>query len=376
MDDTNENWQRQERDLIDEFFLEKAPRVLGPAYEIGAARVCTELECIEFAKKAVCEADDVGAVDNQGCNSFTVHSPSRGIVVQFRLRKLESNITHLASQIYGDNVPDLVHHGGFPLPVYSCRTIPGTVHFLQPFPKTNFPLQREKTTVADLARFVARAASFEQPRAYAESSWTSSAAYTFNRLANNTTLERAAPELIELVRTIQPHLHLLETLPAVLTHTDFASSNILVDDDGHVTGVLDFDEAEVDAFGMCIWGLYECFFGEMEEGKWEFHNMSADGHLGKTVREVLEDTFWEALWTHLPPRLHLQGVEKAVKVALSVGVVNRYFVQGRMLDEVDVSKPDHQRSLEYASGILPAAWKYELSSYRRPVSKMHMTTYL
>lgn len=37
----------------------------------------------------------------------------------------------------------------------------------------------------------------------------------------------------------------------------------MVDLHGHVTGVIDFDDAQTEAFGMFIFGGYEGFFGVM-----------------------------------------------------------------------------------------------------------------
>lgn len=137
-------------------------------------------------------------------------------------------------------------------------------------------MKREMKTVAELGAFVAKAAFFVQPKPYHDASWTHTAADTLRRLTKNTSLEILAPDLhTHITEVLQPSLHLLERLPAVLTHHDFSQINILVDDSGHLTGVIDFDEAGIEAFGMCIWGLYECFFGMMEDGKWSFYDTIA-----------------------------------------------------------------------------------------------------
>jgi len=352
MVDTSEEWKRQERDIIDRFFGEKVLETLN--LENEPAPVCTEDSCIQFAK-AVLKTDDIAAVDNQGSNSFTLLSSSLAIIIQFRLKPLRTDTICLAHEIYGDRVPEVRFHDGFPLPVYSCKVISGRVHLLQPFPEGKFPLEREKVTVAELGWFVARAAFFEQPKPFADSSWTKSAEGTLHHLTKNTTLRCLAPDLFDLISSLQPQLYLLESLPAVLTHHDFSQVNILVNDSGNVTGVIDFDEAGIEAFGMCIWGLYECFFGSMEDGKWSFYDMPSEDSPGRTVREVLEHTFWESLWTNAPPSMKREEAEKAVKVSLSIGIINRYFIQG-MMDEIDMSRRVHRLSLEYARGILPHVW--------------------
>lgn len=175
--------------------------------------------------------------------------------------------------------------------------------------------------------------------------WTDTAPQTLQRLLQNSTLKIHAPELVEIIRHLESQVHLLGILPKVLTHHDFSQINILVNDVGNLTGVVDFEEAGIEAFGMCIWGLYECFFGSMEDGKWAFYE----------ERPILEKVFWDTLWDNTPGGLKKENSETAVKVALSIGVINRYFVDG-MIDEINLSKKVHRLSLEYARGILPAAW--------------------
>lgn len=226
---------------------------------------------------------------------------------------------------------------------YSSRAIPRRVHVLQPFPGAQFPLAREKTTVAELGAFVAKAPFFAQLKPYRHDSWTHTAADTLYWLTKNTSLKTLAPDLHAHIATIlQPSVHLLENLPAVLTYHDFAQVNILVDDSGNLTGVIDFDEAGIEAFGMCIWGLHECFFGMMEKGKWSFYDTVADGGSleAHTIRQVLESTFWESLWANTLPWLRRADAEQAIMVSVSIGVINRYFIQG-MVDEVDLSRPSH-----------------------------------
>lgn len=353
MADTNEEWKQQEREIIDKFFTEKVPRASDPP-----TALCTEESCINFAKTTL-QTDNIIPVDNQGSNSFTLISKSLETVIQFRLNAFRTDTLRLANEIYGDLVPEVRFHEGFPLPVYSSRVIPGRVHVLQPFPEAQFPLARERTTVAELGAFVAKAAFFVQPKPYPDASWTNTAADTLRRLTKNTSLENLAPDLHKhIVTVLQPSVHLLDSLPAVLTHHDFSQVNILVDDSGHLTGVIDFDEAGIEAFGMCIWGLYECFFGMMENGKWSFYDTVVDrgSREAHTIRQVLENTFWESLWANTPPGLKKTDAEQAVMVSLSVGVINRYFIQG-MVDEIDLSKSVHRISLEYAKGILPQVWK-------------------
>jgi hypothetical protein len=260
MNPCSEDWQTQERQVITAFFDVKVVEVLGEL-----ADTCTERSCVEFAKQ-ILRASDLEPVHNQGCNSFTLVSHQQSKIVQFRLRPFDTTIIDLAHQIYGTQVPRTEFYGGFPLPVYNSDVIPGKVHVLQQFPE-EFPLERQKRTVVDLGRFVAKAAHYPQPKAsYREDSWTLKAKETLIRLQRNESL-REIPDIGDIVLRLLDQIHLLDLLPVVLKHHDFSEVNILVDDAGNVTGVIDFDVAGIEAFGMCIWGVYECFLGSMNQGK-------------------------------------------------------------------------------------------------------------
>lgn len=347
-----EEWQQQEREVIDEFFKTKVPQAIGDENSRG----CNEIACFKFGQQAM-QADDLEPVNNQGCNSFTLISHKLSKIIQFRLKPFDTAITDLAHQIYGTKVPKAQAHNGFPLPVYSTDLISGKVHVLQEFPKA-FPIERQKRTVMELGLFVALSTHVPQPKSsYRAESWTLKAKETLTRLQRNKSLDDKSPKIATIIARLLDQVHLLDCLPAVLTHHDFSEVNILVDEAGHVTGVVDFDVAGIEAFGMCIWGLYECFFGSMNNGKWSFHDVAAEGYPGRTVRQILETAFWESLWSNVSDELKQKRAvfEPAVRVALSIGVINRYFIRG-MMDEIDESTNVHRLSLEYARGILSAIW--------------------
>ena len=51
-------------------------------------------------------------------------------------------------------------------------------------------------------------------------------------------------------------------------HHDLVAQKIFVNETGGLTGVIDWDGAGIEAFGMMIFALYEAFFGGMEGGHW------------------------------------------------------------------------------------------------------------
>ncbi|KAF2153971.1 hypothetical protein K461DRAFT_311977 [Myriangium duriaei CBS 260.36] len=347
-------WLKGEREIIDKFFSTKVPGRLGPG---PGGTICTEADCIQLAQK-ILGTRDIQPVDNQGANSFTLSSKSKSQVVQFRLEPFKDDMLQLAARIYGSQISVAAvpsHAVGFPLPVYTSNVIPGKVHILQDFPDHGFPLARQQQTVADLAKFIALSSHFPQPRSACDvDGWTTTAPQVVDQLLGNKSLQLLAPALVPILTDLKTSIHLLDTLPLVLTHHDLSELNIFVDQDGHVTGVIDFETATIEAFGMAMWGIYECFLGGMEDGKFAFFNQVTAESGSGTVRESLEGTFWQTLWSSVSPELSSEN-ERAVRAALAIGVIRRYFIRG-MLGNIDPSDRVHAVSLEYAKGILPAVW--------------------
>ncbi|KAI9814159.1 MAG: hypothetical protein M1832_005970 [Thelocarpon impressellum] len=327
----SEAWLAQEREMIAAFFEEK--------------------DCESFAR-SVLRADDIHPVENQGATSYTLICPSQSKIIQFRLQRLDEELLALARQIYGTVVPSVTFHSGLPIPVYVSPVIPGQIHIFQKFPPDAFPLERQLTTTTELARFVAKSAARPLPASsYSPTSWTKTAPTVLEKITLNQALEMHDPRFKVKALHLLDKIHLLDKLPPVLSHADFAEVNILVNAHGNVTGVIDFEDAQTEAFGMCIFGVYEGFFGEMRHQKWSFFDMPAGGRSGKSVRQVLEAAFWDTLWDALPPEMRRQDLEEAVMVAVDIGIVNRYFVRG-LLEGVDLGSNDHRMSLEFARGLL------------------------
>lgn len=70
-------------------------------------------------------------------------------------------------------------------------------------------------------------------------------------------------------------------LPFVITHGDLNETNILVDDAGHITGVIDWAESRILPFGSSLWAL-ENVLGYMDGTGWHYHDGAED----------LRDEFW------------------------------------------------------------------------------------
>ena len=349
-------WEASEQETINEFFEERVPAALqGKAVRVPGYKQndCSASECLQYAK-ALMQDMPLALVNHQGYHSYTLICSERDRVIQFRASELNIKAIDEAKQIYGDLVASTTSHHDFVLPVYTYNTLPGQLHVWQKVPRDSFPLEREKRTVVDLAKFIATASHFPHSKArYEENSWTLSANAAIKRMERNKSLKQIAPAVYTEMVSLGSKLHLLDTLPAVLTHLELAGQNIFVDKDaGTLTGVIDFEEARTEALGINIFTLYENHFGSMEDGHWTPFDMPAgEQYPALSVSEVLTKAFWDSWWANIAPGLKREDLEEAVGVALRVGIINRYFVRG-MLDEIDLAKRVHVISLDYAREIL------------------------
>lgn len=107
---------------------------------------------------------------------------------------------------------------------------------------------------------------------------------------------------------------LLGKLYSDFSHAELSGINILVNSQQNVTEVIEFEDSKTEAFGMCIFGIYEDFLGVMKDQKWSFFHQDAGNGLGKSVRNILDTTFWETLWDALPPNMSRPKFEEAVMV--------------------------------------------------------------
>lgn len=125
--------------------------------------------------------------------------------------------------------------------------------------------------------------------------------------------------------------------------------------DGHLTGVHDFDGARVEAFGMCLLGVYEGFLGEMRDARWRFFDQPAiqdsqePRNSPPSVRKTLQATSWDTLWDAMPPGMTRQDLQEPVMVGLDVGIINRYFDKD---DDIDPENENDLRSVNWATGLL------------------------
>ncbi|KAF2494029.1 hypothetical protein BU16DRAFT_590927 [Lophium mytilinum] len=187
----------------------------------------TRASCDNKALKLV--GGKVVPVEVQGVCSYTVYAgPQLKYVVQFRLNslKLDTKTATLATEVYeGDET------GKGSLLVYVIDRTRGLRH-LDFILEYGYPQNSESSLVArknlttDIARFMVR--SWNAPQEVS-SEYRGMLAQKYN--SDRQLLLTALPERFHvIIRTVLEHLDSLLSLPMVLLHRDFGTSNILVND--------------------------------------------------------------------------------------------------------------------------------------------------
>ena len=240
--------QEWNREILYEFF-----HTLDMPAGVVSEEICTTLA------KSILGTNNIRHADHQGAASFTLISLQVQRVVQFRRKPLDAEMLALARTIYGNLTPKVTRSDReFPLPIYIIEIVPGIdfTNLIPPPSDRSLPVDKYYRGVISLANFIGKAASFPQSACRAHG-WTISAISLLDTLLAEETLTKVAPEVVEVVRDAREHVHLLGTLPAVLTHSDLSAVNLFLNEDGSLSGVIDWDNACIEAFGMSIWSLYD-----------------------------------------------------------------------------------------------------------------------
>ncbi|GAM91219.1 hypothetical protein ANO11243_092660 [Dothideomycetidae sp. 11243] len=144
-----------------------------------------------------------------------------------------------------------------------------------------------------------------------------------------------APELMPLIADAKHHVHLLDTLPLVLTHHDHGRVNLMGDPTtGGLTALIDWDWASIEAFGMKIHSFYDDFTAHRIDDEILSYDMPSPNANGKSVWDTLEEAFWEQLWETLEGVLSRETHGVAVRTTALIGAMNRFF-DLETLDEID-----------------------------------------
>lgn len=150
--------------------------------------------------------------------------------------------------------------------------------------------------------------------------------------------ERFSREILGLTECLDS---IFENLPMVLTHGDLCEMNFLVDEhSGHLTGVIDWAEAEILPFGFNLWGV-ENLLGYMDGNGWNYF----EGY------EDLRAVFWETFYSAVVVAEEEDGVrasevlcqkQDTINVARRMGILFRYgfFWDENLREKVPVQEGD------------------------------------
>ncbi|RSL75721.1 hypothetical protein CEP52_017830, partial [Fusarium oligoseptatum] len=224
----------------------------------------TREQCDKYAASVA--GEPVTPESIQGMWSYTVTAGSKRSIVQFRAPSsfLDMKLLALARDTHGTVVANCVYYGtigqSMPLHVYVMEKLPGVPYIqVQPSPGPGRPMSpaaasRVINTVTDFARFFA-------------SSWMNLQVMETSAIGTLLTeyqqrlslLAEALPSrFAEKLSLVGAELPLLfsSPYPLVLSHGDLCEMNILVDHlTGHITGVVDWEDARILPFGISLWGF-------------------------------------------------------------------------------------------------------------------------
>lgn len=266
------------------------------------------LDCHVFADKLF-PGKLITPTHTQGYCSYTISIDD--YIVQFRppKYKLDLNVAFAAKIVFGKYAPSTNFNGTVSphgLLVYIMKKMPGISYKELILQAPNLAAKIRRTLCEDFAIFLAKA-------------WHQRAEISLplGRIGSSIKqrLERLHSELPPRFRPIVEHVtsqyHLIEALPMVLAHGDIVPSNILLDPtDGHLFGLVDWAEAEMLPFGICLYGLEEIL-----------GHMTADNQfIYYPDAEHARAAFWERFRTEIP-QLGDKKTFEVVLLARDLGIL-------------------------------------------------------
>ncbi|KAJ5939725.1 hypothetical protein N7466_002859 [Penicillium verhagenii] len=254
----------------------------------------------------------------QGFCSYSVYAgPDHEFVVQFRLKSLDldTRMTTLASQIHGPLITPATSHGQIgedgvdgkePLCVYVMNRVKGISH-LDFILAHNVPENSvewctwRENLISDIAEYGGYPSSLyinqaNNPRFFGQTWKHPQKISSLDREAMFQTYEK---DLCQLHAALPSRFHpiiqqsidalpAIFSLPMVLLHKDFGSSNVMVDaDDNHLVGVIDWAEAQIGPYGTNLHSLQQFMSKYRLRVGWIRH----------ANYETMDRIFWEVLST-------------------------------------------------------------------------------
>lgn len=245
-------------------------------------------DCDAMAEKIV--GLPVNPTSEQGLCSYTVLAgPKQNRVVQFReetLNKVCVDDSKQAWEIHGDIVPLCTLEGKIgELTILCMPMISGEVHSEKCYKKEGrLPagaLESLQNTTRDLAHFYAQSWNAGQKGRQDEEFAVVQRHFCIKEIEKFT--ENLPIRFNKFLKKIRSEMHLMfdSDYPYVMTHLDMLPWNILVDEHGHITGVIDWWDCKIMPFGVAIQGMFFNLLGWMDKQNWQWHTYEEHAEIEK-----------------------------------------------------------------------------------------------
>lgn len=291
------------------------------------------LDCHLFAEKLFPDKP-ITPAPTQGYCSYTVSVDD--YIVQFRppKYKLDLDVASAAKIVFGTYAPFTKYNGivsPHGLLVYIMKRMPGISYKKLTLQAPNLATNVRKRLCEDFAIFLAKAWHQQAEISLPLGIIGSSIKQRLDKLR-----DELPTRFCPIVKHVISQYHHIEALPTVLAHGDIVPSNILLDpSDGHLFGLVDWAEAEMLPFGICLYGLEEIL-----------GHMTADNQfIYYPDAELSRAAFWERFRTEIP-LLDDKKTFEAVLLARDLGIllwhgfafddgaINRVVQEGRDCQEI------------------------------------------
>lgn len=277
-----------------------------------------------------------GACSTTFALQYTQHDSVCHRILQFRepTFDLDTNLVAEAKLAYGAYVPFIKRHDK---PYFStCNDLAsstlcyememisgvpfGTIAPAGPF-LSHSELKRQRNLVQDFADFVSRG-------------WPNPGA---KQPACNGKVGSQIPQKLKMLADHLPYRHhraaaqkalkgfeSIARLPVVVNHGDTIPSNIMCDPKtGHLTGVVDWAEAEYLPFGVCLYGL-EYLLGRLALPPRRDSVMGGRPFVYYNYAADLRQLFWQTLRSKIPAIQEDDSLMKLVVLAKTIGTLLWY----------------------------------------------------
>lgn len=252
----------------------------------------------------------------QGMFSYTVEVTMKdgsSYVVQLRAESVHEENSQQAHEILGDlvPVPTPVIRDGSPIPfAYIMPRVPGLTYYTATN-RTAWPPEKHVRFAGQIGDMIGRCCS---SRNVTECDIIDK--FIVPRLQLYLGMDEPAIDPHKsLIRDLLQRVDELRVLPMCWSHWDINSINIMVDDDGNVTGVLDWEEAYWMPFGMNTCRLPDL-------AAWNRQGVLTK----KPYSDEMDFAFWNSLFQAAPKAV--RSYLREIQLAMDIGHVITTFFDG------------------------------------------------